>query len=68
MVTALRQRDHLRLAEAPREYPVSKPWILEQIRLGRLAAFKPTPMVTLIRRADLVALPESNPVAQAQPA
>jgi hypothetical protein len=56
-----RPKDHLRLADVPREYPVSRAWVLEQIRLGRLAAFKPSRLVVIIRRADIVALLESKP-------
>jgi hypothetical protein len=56
-----RPKDHLRLADVPREYPVSRACVLEQVRQRRLAAFKPSRIVTLIRRADLVALLESRP-------
>jgi hypothetical protein len=63
-----RPKDHLRLADVPREYPVSRAWVLEQVRLGRLKAFKPSRMVTIIRRADLVALIEGERTVEPQTA
>lgn len=63
-----RDLEYLRVSQAVREFPVSRAWINEQVRLRRLRAFKPSPMVVLVRRADIVALIESSEVAQAQPA
>ena len=57
-----KQKKHIRICSAPKEYPISLGWLKEQIRLKKIKAFKPSPQVVLLRRADLEALLESQPV------